>query len=311
LSELLNSLNVPSEAPAKSWAAEVSEVAPSEPAERPVEAASTEPAPIEPETQEPAVEAPETQETATEEVDRRVPLKALQEERQKRAELERKAQEYEQRLYEMQQWAEQVQQQMGQPQPEPVVEPDPETDPIGALKAARDQLRQMQEATQQQQYVERLNQVAYQAAVEAQQRVPDYQDAYKYAINSRAQELLALGTPQQAISQILQQEELRLIDTAVRNGRNPAEAIYSFAKARGFQGKTVAPAPAPAPAAAPDPVLAQAKAEVAASASAGGAPPSRGQMSISDIAQLNGAAFDSAWKKLEAQAGRKSSVFRD
>jgi hypothetical protein len=309
LSELLNSLNVPSEAPAKSWAAEVSEVAPSEPAEKPVEAASTEPAPIEPETQEPAVEAPETQETASEEVDRRVPLKALQEERQKRAELERKAQEYEQRLYEMQQWAEQVQQQMGQPQPEPVVEPDPETDPIGALKAARDQLRQMQEATQQQQYIERLQQVAYNAAEDARQRIPDYYDAYKYAINSRAQEHLAMGVPRDQIAAVVQQEELVLIDRAVRAGRNPANDIYQMAKARGFQGKAAAPAPAPA--AAPDPVLAQAKAEVAASASAGGAPPSRGQMSISDIAQLNGAAFDSAWKKLEAQAGRKSSVFRD
>lgn len=310
MSELLNSLNVPSESSDKSWAAEVSEAVAPEPAEKPAETASADSTPVEPEPQETAVEAPETQETATEEVDRRVPLKALQEERQKRAELERRAQEYEQRLYEMQQWAEQVQQQMGQPQPEPVVEPDPETDPIGALKAARDQLRQMQEATQQQQYVERLNQVAYQAAVEAQQRVPDYQDAYKYAINSRAQELMALGTPQHAVSQILQQEELRLIDTAVRNGRNPAEAIYSFAKARGFQGKTAAPAPAaPAPAPAPDPVLHQAKAEVAVSASAGGAPASRGQVTAADLANLKGAAFDKAWEKVFG--GNKSSIFRD
>ena len=122
---------------------------------------------------------------------------------------------------------------------------------------------------------------------------------------------MALGTPPQAVASILQQEELRLIDTALQNRRNPAEAIYQFAKARGFQGKTApAPvAPAPVQAVAPDPVLAETKRAVAASASAGGAPASKGQVSISDLANLNGAAFDAAWNKMFA--ANKSSVFRE
>ena len=309
MSELLNSLNVPSEAPAKSWASEVAEAAVTEPAPVAAETAAPEPAPSQPETPEPAVEASETQETAPEEHDRRVPLKALQEERQKRAEYERQLQEYQRREQEWQQWAEQQRQAQQQPE-EQYVEPDPETDPIGALKAARDQLRSMQQETQQRAYVEQLNTVAYQAATEYQQQVPDYQDAYKYAINSRAQELVALGTHPQAVSSILQQEELRLIDTALQNRKNPAEAIYQFAKARGFQGKTApAPAPAPVQAIAPDPVLAETKRAVAASASAGGAPASKGQVSISDLANLNGAAFDAAWNKMFAAT--KSSVFRE
>lgn len=310
MSELLNSLNVPSETPAKSWASEVAEAAASEPATAAKETASTEPAPVEPAAFDPVEKAPEAQETAPEEQDRRVPLRALQEERQKRAQYEQMLAQREQELYQMQQWAAQ-QQQMMQPQ-EPFVEPDPETDPIGALKYAKEQQRQIQEMlvqqqeeAQQRQYVEQLSNVAYQAASEMTQKVPDYQDAYKYAIQSRAQELVALGTPPQVVPAILQQEELRLIDTALQNRKNPAQAIYEFAKARGFQGKASAPAPAPAA----DPVLQETRRQVAASASSGGAPSSRGQMSVSDLANLNGAAFDAAWNKMFS--ANKSGIFRE
>ena len=310
MSEVLNGLNATESAPAKSWADEVATVAASEAPEKPVETAPADPAPVEPETTEAPVEASNDADAATDEPDRRVPLKALQEERQKRAQYEQMLAQREQEMMQMRAWIEQQQmQQQGQPpEPEQITDPDPEVDPIGALKAIRDQQRQIQEQAQQQAYVQQLNQVAYQAATDAQQRVPDYNDAYKYAINSRAQELAALGTPTNAIPQILHQEELRLIDTAMRNGRNPAEAIYHFAKARGFNSKPAAPAPAPTPSA-PDPVMAQAKAAVAASASAGGAPASKGTVTAADLANLNGAAFDSAWNKLFS--ANKSSVFRE
>lgn len=318
MSELLESLNTPSNEPAKSWASEVAAAA--EPAAE-AAAATEEKAAPEPEAVETSPAAPETQETESDEQPRQVPLKALQEERQKRAQYEQMLAQREQELYQMQQWAAQQQaaQQQSQQPSEPIVEPDPDTDPIGYIKYAREQQRQLQESLQQQQqaiaerqYVEQLNTVAYQAATQMQQMVPDYQDAYKYAINSRAQELVALGTHPQAVAAILQQEELRLIDTALQNRKNPAQAIYEFAKARGFQGKTAAaPAPvaAPAPTIAPDPMLQETKRAVAASASAGGAPSSKGTPSISDIANLNGAAFDAAWNKHIAP--NKSSIFRE
>jgi hypothetical protein len=308
MSELLNSLNVPSDQPAKSWAQEVAEAEAGQPAPEPFKA---EPAPEAPKAAEPAVEPSQTQEAATEQDDRRVPLKALQEERQKRAEYERKLDEAVRRMQELEQRIPKA------PEPAPTPEPDPETDPIGALKHAREQLRKMQEATEAQQYEARLNQIAYQSATAFKEQAPDYPDAYRYAINSRAQELAALGTPQDSIPQILQREELNLIDTAIKNGRNPAEAIYQFAKARGFNATApapvpAAPAPAPVPPPAPAPVnpaLQQAKQAVAASAAAGGAPAAKGEMSVNDIANLNGAAFDAAWNKLFG--GNKNSLFRE
>ena len=318
MSELLNSLNVPAEQPSKSWASEVAEAAATEPAPVPAETVPSEPAPAPQETQDAAPEPSEAHDEAPETQDRRVPLKALQEERQKRAEYERQVQEFQRREQEWRQWADQVQRQQmmghnGGPQmeQEQVVEPDPETDPIGALKHAREQQRQLQEAiqqqqqaAQQQQYVQQLNQVAYQAATQFQQQAPDYQDAYRYALPSRAQELVALGTPETQVANILQREELSLIDTALRNGRNPAEAIYQFAKARGFSGKQAAQ---PAPAA--NPMLQQAKAAVAPSATSGGAPAAKGTISDADMANLKGAAFDAAWNK--RFGGNKNSLFRD
>lgn len=312
MSDVLNNLNAPE---SSSWAEEVASVA----AEMPAEAPAPEHVPTPEPVQEAAPEPSLTQETAPEEPDRRVPLKALQEERQKRAEYERQVQDYQRQLQEYQAWASEVQRQQqmmghngGPPLEQAQPEPDPETDPIGALKHAREQQRQLQEAIAQQQaerqqqaYVQQLNQVAYQAATQYAQQVPDYQDAYRYALNSRAAELAALGTPQNVIPQILQREELSLIDTALQNRRNPAEAIYQFAKARGFQGKTAAPAPA----ATPDPALQQQKAAVAASASAAGSPASKGSVSVADLANLKGAAFDAAWNKLFG--GNNSSIFRE
>ena len=299
MSELLNSLNVPSEQPAKSWAQEVADAEAAAPAPEPVAA---EPAP------EPAVEPAQPQETATEQDDRRVPLKALQEERQKRAEYERKLDEAVRRMAELEQRVPKA------PEPTPEPEPDPETDPIGALKHAREQLRRMQDETAQTQRVAQLNAIAYQSATAFKEQAPDYPDAYRYAINSRAQELAALGTPQNDIPHILQGEELSLIDTAIRNNRNPAEAIYQFAKARGFNATAPAPAapapvPPPAPASVNPPALQQAKQAVAASAAASGAPAAKGEMSVNDIANLKGAAFDAAWNKLFG--GNKSSIFRE
>ena len=318
MSELLNSLNNPAPAAEKPWAQEVAEAGASEAPQTAPEPVSAAPAPEPAEQPEAAPEAPQATPEHAEETDRRVPLKALQEERQKRAEYERQVVEYQRQLAEYQAWAAQMQQQMGQPQPaEQVVEPDPETDPIGALKYARDQLRQMQEMTQRQQYEQQLAVAAQQAASQFRSQVPDYQDAYQYARMSRAQELAAFGAPEYAIPQILAQEEMQLVHNALQANRNPAEIIYSFAKARGFAGKQAAPEPAPAPAApslphpqvTPDPALQQAKKAVAASATSSGPPASKGQISEQDLMRLNGAAFDSAWNKLFG--GNKSSMFRE
>jgi hypothetical protein len=292
MSEFLNSLNAPSEPSGQSWAAEVAAAEATEtpaPAPEPVaEEAAPEPAPAAETPPAPPQAAPEDQT----EVDRRVPLKALQEERQKRAELERRLSELEQRTK--------------APEPEAPADPDPETDPIGALKAAKAELRRMAEETQRQQYEAQLNTVAYNAAVQFQQQAPDYKDAYQYAINSRAQELKILGVEDARIPQILKSEELNLIASAVNSGRNPAQAIYEFAKVRGYAKPAPAPVAAPA---APDPALQQAKQAVAASAAAGGAPAAKNEISDAEAVNLKGAAFDAYWNK--KFGGNRSSMFRE
>jgi hypothetical protein len=296
MSEFLNSLNAPENAPAQSWAAEVAAAEATEapaPAPEPV---ADEPAPAAEAAPEPAEAAPEPAED-----DRRVPLKALQEERAKRAEYERKLADYERRMAELEQRTK-------APEPEAPADPDPETDPIGALKAAKAELRRMAEETQRQQYEAQLNNIAFNAATQFQQQAPDYRDAYQYALKSRAQELKILGADDATIPQILKREELNLIATAVNSGRNPAEAIYEFAKARGYAKAAPAPVAAPAPAA-PDPALQQAKKAVAASASAGGAPASKGEISDADAVNLKGAAFDAYWNK--KFGGNRSSIFRE
>lgn len=309
MSEFLNSLNA-TETSNQSWAAEV---AAAEAAEAPAKAAepvAAEPAPEPAKPAEAAVEAPQPAPEAPEQEDRRVPLKALQEERQKRAEYERKLADYERQMAEMRAWAEQVQQRIS-PQEAAAPEPDPETDPIGALKAAREQLKAMAEETQRQRREAELNAIAYNSASQFSQQAPDYQDAYRYAINSRAQELAALGVSENQIPAILKREEMSLIESTVSAGRNPAEAIYQFAKARGYAGRTAAPAPvAPAPVAPPpNPALQQAKAAVAASASAGGAPAAKGELSDAEAVNLKGAAFDAYWNK--RFGGNRSSMFRE
>jgi hypothetical protein len=302
MSEFLNSLNAPESAPAQSWAAEVAAAEAAEATQKPVEAAEP-PAAPEPAAEQEAAPAPaQAEPEAKDEDERRVPLKALQEERQKRSEYERKLDEAMRRMAELEQRVPKQQEAPAE------ADPDPETDPIGALKRANEKLRAMEEATRQQQYEAHLNTVAYNAATQFSAQVPDYKDAYQYALKSRAMELAALGTPQNDIPGILKNEEMNLIARAVGNNLNPAAAIYEFAKARGYAPPAPA-APAAPVAAAPDPALQQAKKAVGVSASAGGAPASKGELSDAEMANLKGAAFDAAWQK--RFGGNKSSMFRE
>ena len=299
MSEFLNSLNTP-ESSGTSWAAEVAAAEATETDGNPAKTVSADPAP-EPAPAAEAAPAPAEASSEPVEDDRRVPLKALQEERAKRAEYERKLADYERRMAELEQ-------RTRAPEPEAPNDPDPETDPIGALKAAKEQLRLMAEETKRVQYEQHLNTVAYNAAVQFSQSAPDYRDAYQYALQSRAQELRILGADDTTIPQILKREEMNLIATAVNSGRDPAAAIYEFAKARGYARSAPAPV-APAAPAAPDPALQQAKKAVAASASAGGAPAAKGEISDAEAVNLKGAAFDAYWNK--KFGGNRNSLFRE
>jgi hypothetical protein len=305
MSEFLNSIN--STKPADtSWETEarsfepeakpVTEEAPAAEAEAPAETA--------PETPQ---EAPESPAEGGDEVQKVVPLKALQEERRAKKELE-------ERLYQIEQMMRQQQQPKEEAQPDDQG-PDPETDPIGALKWERQKRIAYEQEMQARQGQERLTSVYASSAREFATKTPDFKDAYEFAITSRGKQLAALGYDVATINETIRAEEMNLAAQALNNGRNPAEVIYEFAKSYGYTGKAPAPAtPAVAAAPAVDPAAAatlqKAKAAAATSITGGGKPP-KGDFDPASLADLKGAAFDAAWEKMAKQSGSRSSMFRE
>lgn len=87
--------------------------------------------------------------------------------------------------------------------------------------------------------------------------VPDYMDAYNHLLQSRAQELMAIGydnpndpllTPDEkeaaarAIHDALTADERGIAELAFSKGKSPAQIIYDLAQKRGYAKKGAAPA---------------------------------------------------------------------
>lgn len=303
MSEFLNSINS-DKLPDTSWETEARsfepeakpapEEAPKVEAEAPVETA--------PETQ---AEAPESPVEPADDVQKVVPLKALQEERKANKALADRLAQIEQIMRQQKPQVEPEQEDQG---------PDPETDPIGALKWERQRRQAFEQDMQARQGQERLTSVYQSSAREFASKTPDFSEAYNFAINSRAKQLSALGHDNASIAETIKAEEMHLAATALNNGRNPAEVIYEFAKSYGYTGKApVAATPAVAapvvdPAAAA--TLQKAKAAAATSITSGGKPP-KSDFDPASLADLKGAAFDAAWEKMAKQSGARSSMFRE
>jgi hypothetical protein len=135
-------------------------------------------------------------------------------------------------------------------QPKPPAEPAPDlnTDPVGYFQRQNAELaRQVQELAQFKQQFETQGQratqeqqfyAAYhaQAAEFQQTAAPDLGDAMKHLAASLRQDYQAVGlSPAEAQEQIDAQERF-IVARAMREGRNPVEAMYSLAKARGYAG---------------------------------------------------------------------------
>ncbi len=230
--------------------------------------------------------------------DRQVPLKALQAERAKTDELK-------QRLDRITTYLQAQQQQTQQQEPQEEI-PNPDEDPIAAVQYLMKQnqklAEQQQEALKQQQQQQYLADVQQRYASAAQQYAaekPDFQEAYSHLLNSRAQELRLGGVPEERINAQIQQEEYGFAIEAMKNNVNPAERIYQMAQVRGYQPKAQAnPAPAPRQA---DPTLEAAK--KAAATNTNRSKPAARSLTLDEIAELNGAAFDKAMAKFERENG--------
>lgn len=242
---------------------------------------------FEPQADAPEVEAqaePAPQQEQDDRPQQRVPLAVLLQERealkqerealrQERAERVRLQQLYESGTNQLQEMMQQVR---GVAQPRaPETIPDVNTDPVGHF-AAKDALRerelaelkqwkqqfdqQGQQLSQQQQLV-----AAYQADATAfKAKAPDWDNAYQHFMKSIVEASIEAGaTPEQAMQE-MQIQEQRIVATALRNGKSPAEVVFNSAKRWGYQAK---------PPAQPDPaarMAAMERGQVAAKTTSGG-----------------------------------------
>lgn len=175
-----------------------------------------------------------------------VRLEALHEERGKRRNLESENQRlreerarFDERL--------RVIQEMNARQADPEPMPDVENDPLGVIRAQGKQLEEMQAAARQTEEQRRQNAVrdhllgAYRAdASQFRAKNPEFDDAYRFLVNGRTEELIALGFSPQEASEALQNDELAIAHRALSNGKSPSEALMAMAKVRGFKPKAVA-----------------------------------------------------------------------
>lgn len=125
--------------------------------------------------------------------------------------------------------------------------PDPEKDALGAVKATAEEVRELKRYQEQHhaqlKQQEFAQQVMRQAAVkemEFMKETPDYNDAGNFLKQSRLNELMALGQDSFSATQSIVQESLALAASALQQGKNPAEMVYSLAKSRGYAKSTTA-----------------------------------------------------------------------
>lgn len=175
--------------------------------------------------------------------------KAFKTERHKRKEMREKLEANETRTRELESKLLELQQNLQTKQneaPQPVENvPDPEDDPLGyqqykidkleqTIKGQSDYLRQQHEYAQRTQ-----NEAAFKIHYENQakeyaKKQPDFMDAYSFLMSSRMQEHLAAGFNEDQAKQLLIEDEVAVASLAYKDRVNPAERIYSIAKARGY-----------------------------------------------------------------------------
>lgn len=188
----------------------------------------------EPEPQpEPAPE-PETEDDDPPETGKRVPLGELMRERERRKQAEARAEARERALEEGNKRLEQLLARLAPPaapEPQRPAFPDIQADPVGHFQGRIEtteervaRLESERQAEQQQrEFVNRYRS----AAAEFASQAPDFQQAYAHAIAELRNDAAVFGLPAEQI-------EAQIVNSAFASGRNPAQALYEFAKRRGY-----------------------------------------------------------------------------
>ena len=180
-----------------------------------------------------------------------VPLQALQQERAEKKQLREEVRQYREWQAQLAQRLQQMPINQGQP---PVQVPDPQTKPLDyinhvlgnvqATTAELQQWRQQQEQTAQQRAaVQQVSDWASGQEQEFAKTQPEYHEAYRYAADARDRELQSLGyADPSARAAIVRQNTAEIINSAIQQGRNPAELVWEYAQARGFVARNERPA---------------------------------------------------------------------
>jgi len=184
--------------------------------------------------------------------------------------------------------------------------PDPNADPIGALEhikriADAQAEQQRQEAARSAQEAAMLRQVQSianamrDAEEDFRDDYADYDDAVNYLREQVLSELEDNGWSKADAVEKMNRDFLGLVPTALKAGKNPAEVAYKMAQKRGYKGLDKA--------AAKIETIRQGQ-KAASSLSSGGQQAAK-PISAASVANLKGAAFDSAFEKLRAQERRR------
>lgn len=182
--------------------------------------------------------------------------------------------------------------------------PDPEEDPIGYLqyierkfdaeeqRSARDQEAKAQRERQAGE-VRNIISRAEEFEADFRELNPDYDAAVEHLIKAKKADYAEEGYSDAEAHQAVMQEFLGRAARLMSVGKDPAEAVYNLAKKAGFTGKPTG-----------DKLDAIARGQKATSALAGAGRGGSGEMTVETVSKLNGAAFDSAFEKLQESARR-------
>ncbi len=233
--------------------------------------------------------------------ERTVPHGALHEERQKRKAAEKRNADNEARIAQMERAWEEAQKRL-KPAEEAPKAPDFDTDPAAWLKHQLEttgktvqqlqqeretETKQRQQQAQEQQFIARVQ--ADEAEFTKEQ--PDYPDAATWLRDKRIRMFEMAGMSPQEAANAVYGESLYYSQNAIRAGKNPGEMFYGLAKEMGYSG----PKPKTNDADAKIDKLQKGQ-EKSSRMSSGGE--SAENITLSQLAELDGAEFDKEWDRL-------------
>lgn len=197
-------------------------------------------------TVEPKARAPR-QEKAKDEAPKTVPHEAFHEERSKRQQTEREfkafKKEQEEKEARLQQRLDMLFQAREQPQPKG---PDLAKNPLQYIQTLEQRVAAQEQETAQQRQAREQQEKQQQeegnlwtnyrtAGREYTKAVQDFPVAYDFLLQSRVQELQMMGFDEDTIRRTIKSDEFNIAQNAFQAGNDPADMIYRWAKARGYQ----------------------------------------------------------------------------